>query len=32
VPKRIGKALHDGKAEAATLASLPRRVVKLVEL
>jgi hypothetical protein len=32
VPKQIGKALHDGKAKTETLASLPRRVVKLVEL
>jgi len=32
VPERIGKPLHEGKVETETLASLPHRIVKLMEL
>ena len=32
VPEQISKALHDCKAETETLASLPRRIVELMEL
>src|SRR5690242_12866582 len=32
VPEQISKPLHDGKAETETLASLPCRIVKLMEL